>query len=98
MENENKKPFHLTITDNETGETVRDLDFDAIIGAVHLSEEQAGGLYITKCSVANIAATVVAAESLLDHIQHLDPSLRLLKLGFGLRTEEVKEETEGTAN
>lgn len=82
MEDE-KMPFHLTITDNRTGETVRDLDFDCLIGAVHLSEKQAGGLYITSCSTATIAATVVATESTLDHVQQLDPTLRLAKLLVG---------------
>ncbi len=101
MEKETKKmPFHLTITDNRTGETVRDLDFDALIGSAHISNDEAAGLFVTSCNTLAVAATVAAAESTLHHVEQKDPMLRLLKLGFGLRTEELEEgtETEETEN
>ena len=89
MEKE-KMPFHLTITDNETGETLRDLDFDAIAGAVHISEEEAAGIFLTCCTNFDIAATIVAAENTLRRVEQEDPMLRLAKLMVGTKpgTEE----------
>jgi len=92
MKNENnEKPFHLTIANNETGEIIRELDFDALIGAAHISEEEAGGLFVSKCSRFDLAATVVAAEDTLRLIEQQDPMLRMTKLMVGSKIKEVKE-------
>ena len=88
-------PFHLTITDNETGETVRDLDFDAIIGAVHLSEAMSGGLILSHCSTLALAETVSSAERVVERTLKEDPMLCLAKL---VCTATVEEETEETEN
>lgn len=97
MEKE-KMPYHLTITDNRTGETLRDLDFDCLIGSAHLSKEEAAGLFLTSCTNGDVAATIVAVENTLHHIQQDDPMLRLTKLLVGTRMGEEKTETEETAN
>ena len=95
MEKENKKPFHLVITDNETGETIRDLDFDAIIGAVHLDEETSGGLLVSRCNKLALAETITAAEITVEKTLKND---KLLRAARSLVDVESVEETEGTEN
>lgn len=88
MEKETKKmPFHLTITDNETGEIVRELDTDAIIGAANTSEEGAAGICVTRCSGQTLANTFVAVESMLEHMMNKEPMLRLAKMLVGAEIE-----------
>lgn len=96
MENENKKPLHLTITDNETGETLRDLDCDCIIGAVHLSEGESGGLFIARSTTLAQAETVCAAEATVARALKKDPMLCLAK-GI-INAEAVEKITEETEN
>lgn len=96
MENENKKPLHLTITDNRTGETVRDLDFDCLIGAVHLSAGESGGLFIARGTTLAQAETVCAAEATVAHALRKDPMLCLAK-GI-INAEAVEKITEETEN
>ena len=96
MENENKKmPFHLTITDNETGEAECSLDFDCLIGAVHIAEGEARGLLIQRCNNLTKASTVCATEDTLHEIHKKDPLLILAKMAV---TSKVVGETEETEN
>lgn len=92
MENENKKPFHLVITDNATGETLQELDFDALIGAAHLDEETAAGLLVSRCSTRTLAATTSACEDTLVKLYVDNPALLIAKRCFG--TELVEDEPE----
>lgn len=95
MEKENKKkPFRLTITDNETGEVIRDLELDAIIGAVHLDEETSGGLFISRCSTLALAETVRAAEITTEKALKNSPMLRLAKSLVEAGEVEEIEDTE----
>jgi len=50
MKDETKKKFHITLTDNETGETLIDSDTSAIIGAFDLGEGNTGSLYALACN------------------------------------------------
>ena len=88
---EQKKPYHLTITDNETGEPCVDLDFDTIIGVAHLAEGEVDNFFITESNLHAIAETAICTEGLLKkiHKDHpwLDPAMKLLK-----RSAEIKEQ------
>lgn len=90
------KPFHLIITDNETGETVRELDFDAIVGAVHIDECQAAGVYITRCNLMDQAETLKSAEVILESLYKQNPLLRVAQTMFSTNIdhEEVKNQEE----
>lgn len=96
MEKENKKkPFHLTVTDNETGETVQDLDFDALIGAAHIGEMEAGGIIVSRCSTMTLAATSIAVEQTLNKLCKDDPLVAFAKCGIdSTMVENEPEETE----
>ena len=92
MENENKKPFHLVITDNETGETLQELDFDALVGAAHLNGEFCAGILVSRCSHKTLAATTNSVEEVLHKMYQDNPLVMFAKRCFG--TELVEDEPE----
>lgn len=97
MEKETKKmPYHLTITDNETGETVRDLDFDALIGAVHLSKKESGGIFLANCSIMAQAETIASAEATVARALKQDKLVAMAKCIVDAEVVEEDSETEGT--
>lgn len=53
--------LHITVTDNETGETIVDSDTNAIIGALDQGDEGTGAMLFTSCNVIDLAATADAA-------------------------------------
>ena len=57
--------FHITITDNKTGEVIRDLDTCAIIGAVDV-DERTGVMVLTECNNLELAATAAGALEAVD--------------------------------
>lgn len=89
-----KMKFHITITDNETGETLKDSDACCIIGAFNQGEYTAG-MAITCCTAPDLAITINGAEDAINHIKSEHPELELLlklkHLLDGLETED--EET-----
>lgn len=99
MSDTKKMPFHLIVTDNETGETVRELDFEALIGTAHIAEEEAGGLWITRCNSFALVETVLAGEHLIDRVKKEHPEVAMLcalqKLsGVEPETEETETKNE----
>lgn len=60
------KKFHLTITNNITGEIEKELDTDAIIGA---ADDGAGTcvICVTGCKLVELAATCAGALKAVDH-------------------------------
>lgn len=54
------KHYHLTITDNATGEIMREIDTDAIIGAADDGDGTAI-FCITRCGLVELAATCTGA-------------------------------------
>ena len=60
------KKFHLTITNNETGEIERELDTNAIIGSADDGDGTAIFCY-TRCGLVELAATCAGALDAADH-------------------------------
>lgn len=99
MSDTKKMPFHLTITDNETGETVRELDFEALVGTAHIAEGKAAGLYMTRCNSFALVETVISGEHLIDRVKKEQPEVAMLcalhKLsGIEPETEETETKNE----
>lgn len=87
-----KKKFHLTVTDNETGEAIHETDINAMIGAVHLGEGFAQGMCLAGgCNLVELAETVKGAEETLERVYKEDPMLRLLTSLMDGKIEENKE-------
>ena len=55
------KKFHITITDNETGEVLVDQDTSAIIGALD-NDESTRNIAYTCCNTIDLAATAAGAK------------------------------------
>lgn len=55
------KKFHITIKDNETGETLHDLDTAAIVGSFE-NGDSVTTLGLTRCKPSDIVCTVAAAK------------------------------------
>ena len=53
--------FHITITNNETGETLADLDSCAIIGAIDVEEKGTREIAMFDCNGIVLAATAADA-------------------------------------
>ena len=73
------KQFHLTITDNVTGEVYRDTDIDAIIGAIHTDENETGGIFMTSCSGIALGQTMDAMKTVLKRAYSENPELEVLE-------------------
>ena len=88
--------FHITITNNETGETVRDHDTNAILAVVDHGE-QTGSLLLTACDVDTMLNVVARLEELTKRIYKKNPELFLLLKAFQAKkareTEETTDET-----
>jgi len=73
MKDETKKKFHITLTDNETGETLIDSDTSAIIGAFDLGEGNTGSLYALACNGLIKVCTIAGAMATLERVRKDDP-------------------------
>ena len=61
------KRFHVTITDNETGEVIHDKDTTAIIGGFE-NGDKTTMLVFTDCNFVDIACTLTAAKQAINAI------------------------------
>lgn len=55
------KQFHITIKNNVTGEVIKDLDSDAIIGSIE-SEEGTASVVMTNCSTKQMINSILTAK------------------------------------
>ena len=88
--------FHLTITNNETGETIRDENINAILAGIH-NEKGTASIVITECTAVDLLPTIIAAKSAVKTCTDDDPMLAL----FVALTEGKlckKAETEADTN
>lgn len=72
-----KLKFHITITNNETGETLKDDDACAILGAYHIGEG-AVGVAAIESDPFELAHTLTSAEHTIDVVKAQRPELVLL--------------------
>ena len=85
------KGFHITIIDNETGETLHDADVCAIVGAFN-EGERTGALGLTKCNAFDIAATIKGAKTAIQHLCANHPELELLVKVLDKMPQEIEED------
>lgn len=91
-----KMKFHITVTDNETGEKLHDSDACAIIGAFN-DGEYTQGLGSVYCGAEDILFAVEVAEEVIEGFMERHPELLLLRfLGAKAAADETDadEETE----
>lgn len=85
------KEFHITITNNTTGETLHDTDVCAIVGAFNEGERTAV-VCLTACNAFDIAATINGANKAIQHICADHPELELFAKLLDGRSQENKED------
>jgi len=81
--------YHLTITNNETGETLNDLDFCDFVGAVNYGKG-CHGISFGRCSAVDRALTLNALDNLRAEATKNEPELEaLVMLIKGVVEKEV---------
>lgn len=88
-----KKRFHITITDNATGETLLDTDSGAIIGGVS-SEKGCHLITFTECGPGDMAETLALTEDAVHDQYVMHPEL--VTLVAGLKSSRAKQKTAET--
>ena len=87
MEKENKKmKFHITITDNETGETLCNTDACVILGAINEGERTCT-LLMTDCGPFDLVDALRAAHKVTKTVGANHPEI----LALSLLAKRVKE-------
>lgn len=82
------KKFHITITNNETGETCIDIDTKVIIGAIN-NDEGTQVLCASQCNAVELSATCAGALQAVNHgIEGLPKPLRKKVQKLGKITRE----------
>lgn len=78
--------FHVTITDNETGEVIHDADSGAIIAGIDAGD---GTVSIGKasCDSFSLAAAILCAKKAIDACLEGDPFLQCLVDDISLKKE-----------
>lgn len=89
--------WHLTIKNNETGETVKELDICSFIGAVG-TEDGSCALAMTNCNGMKLTETLISAENALQSVYDQSPIAKhmvdLAKAAKALTDDEDKTENE----
>lgn len=67
MEEREKMPFHMVITDNETGEVIQELDACAIIGAAQTYMGETCAIGLVKCRRLELAATIAGVQRAVEN-------------------------------
>jgi diadenosine tetraphosphate (Ap4A) HIT family hydrolase len=86
------KKFHLTITNNETGETIHECDAYAIIATIS-REETTDSLALVECNPFDLAHLLVGLESTVDELYQEHPELALLKQMLKTTNKETETDT-----
>ena len=90
--------FHVTITDNETGEVLHDADACAILAGINGGRTTAS-IHMTACGPLPLAETLSAAEDVVQEVRSRHPEIGALSGVFRLMDKNPKtEETENRRN
>lgn len=88
-----KMPFHLVITNNETGEVIHELDMCALIGAAQTAENNTVSISLTACNVLELAATIAGAQKAITKILKDDPEIKnLLEFMSAVKAKATTDE------
>lgn len=86
--------FHITITDNELGETIADMDTDCILGAFDGGEDgSTHSMCFTHCTGLDILSTMTAAQRVINGLKKNVPE-PLLRFMDGLANKTDDDDTD----
>lgn len=86
------KRLHVIIIDNETGETLRDVHTDAIVGAID-EGENVTGFCTAQCDPYTMAAVLECAEDTVHRQLKEHPELRRLVKQANRKNKIIATET-----
>ena len=86
-----REGFHITITNNKTGETLHDADVCAIIGAFN-DGARTGCVCLTSCDAFDIAHTIDGVEDVIQNVYNDHPEIRLFVEMLAKMTQENEED------
>lgn len=82
IKRDEQKAYHITITDNKTGEKKIDSDTDCVVGGYSINDEKGVAISISACNLATIIGTAQTAQTAVKEITADKPLAKLLlKLG-----------------
>lgn len=71
--------FHITITNNETGETLQDLDTNVILAAIHSPEDEGThAIAISSSGPVELATSIRGLQRIIDDQLERHPIIKLL--------------------
>ena len=76
--------YHITITNNETGEIVHDYDTSAVIGGISLKEGVAA-IGLTACPSLVTALTIDGAQIAINKIRDDNPKVAMMELFLAMK-------------
>lgn len=76
--------YHITITNNETGEIVHDYDTNAVIGGFSV-EGGAAAIGLTACPSIITAFTIAAAQTAINKIREDNPKVVMTELILSMK-------------
>ena len=87
--------FNVTIKDNETGEIIRNVDCDAVVGALTTGDNETARIVLTHCTILQLLGVAkgarFAAEKALEDEPMLKRFIALEELG-GILDKIAEEE------
>lgn len=89
------KKYHITITDNETGETLRDHDTDAILAAISKGD-YIGQAILTECDSNTLMNALNVLEEITKYLYEKDPILFFLLKRHQKKKSKAEEATDET--
>lgn len=98
--------YTVTIKDNETGEIVREVECNSIVGGISINEEKSASIGIADCEGRELLGACESAKKAIYKVLEDDPALQILftlfemKMNIEMRDKLAKEieEKEDTDN
>ena len=88
---EKKMKFHITITNNETGETIHDTDACAILASINVGSTTRE-VQAVACGPEEFAKALNGAESIVRHVRDRYPEVGAVAMLLGLISKAEKAE------
>ena len=86
------KPFHLTLTDNTTGEIMHDIDIDALLASAHVNEDETRSITVANCDTLAIAQTIHTLRQIYETLRKENPELAIFEAVVDAKEHEIIRE------
>lgn len=92
-ETKERLPFHMVITNNETGDVVHDMDLCVLIGAAQTENDATACLGLAaRCDILDIAAVIFGVQKAQTELMSDRPELLPLLMGLAAADDNDEDE------